>query len=78
MSCSLGEFNLTTLSSIGKIATEHELKDPKSSQATLKAIREGYVKSTPLKNGTPFFMWHLKKTKALISKQHDLLSPVDF
>ena len=45
----LGEgFGLSAIR-IGRILVEHGLKDPKSNQATSKAIQEGYAKSTPLK-----------------------------
>ena len=71
------KFGLTAVD-VGKILIENELKDPKSGQATLKAIEGGYAKSTPLKNGTPFFMWHLLKTKDLIRKMHLPLSEVDY
>lgn len=63
---------------VGQILVEHELKDPKSGQATQKAVKGGYAKSTPLKNGVLFFMWNLQKTKDLISKKHTLLSEVGY
>ena len=63
---------------VGQILIEHELKDPKSGQATQKAVEGGYAKSTTLKNGVLFFMWNLHKTKDLISKKHTLLSEVDY
>jgi hypothetical protein len=71
------KFGLSAVS-VGKILIEHELKDSKTGQATQKAIEGGYAKSTPLKNGTPFFMWHLQKTKDLVSKKHVPLSEVDY
>lgn len=71
------EFELSAIN-IGKILIEHELKDPKNGQATSKAIQEGYAKSTPLKNGSSFFMWHHQKTKNLISKKHEPLNIIDF
>lgn len=74
----LGEqFGLSAIN-IGKIMVEHGLKDPKSNQATSKAIQEGYAKSTPLKNGSSFFMWDRRKLKALISQKHAPVSTVDF
>ena len=63
---------------IGKILIEHGLKDHKSGQATLEAIEGGYAKSTPLKSGTPFFMWNLNKVKNLIGKKHAPLSQVEY
>ncbi len=71
------KFGLSAID-VGKILIEQELKDPKSGRATPKAIEGGYAKSTPLKNGTPFFMWHLHKTKDLIGKKHMVLSEVDY
>jgi hypothetical protein len=34
---------------------------------TEKALTEGYCKSTPLKDGTPFYMWHREKVEALLT-----------
>jgi hypothetical protein len=74
----LGEqFGLSAIN-IGKILIEHGLKDPQSNQATSRAIQEGFAKSTPLKNGTSFFMWHRQKVKGLISQKHVSLNAVDF
>ena len=71
------KFGLSAIQ-VGQILIENELKDPKSAQATRKATEGGYAKSTPLKNGTPFFMWNLQKTKELISKKLIPLSEVDY
>ena len=71
------QFGLSAIE-VGKILIEHQLKDPKNGWATQHAIDNGYAKSTPLKNGTPFFMWHLKKTKSLLIKKHSPLSKVDY
>jgi hypothetical protein len=71
------KFELSAVN-IGKILIEHQLKDSKSGGATQKAIEEGYAKSTPLKNGTSFFMWHFQKTKDLICKKHVPLSEIDY
>jgi basic membrane lipoprotein Med (substrate-binding protein (PBP1-ABC) superfamily) len=46
--------------------------------ATKKALDEGYAKSTPLKDGTPYFMWNIDKVRGLISKDHQPLSKVDY
>jgi hypothetical protein len=63
---------------VGKILIEAELKDPSTKLATEHALSEGYAKSTPLKDGTPYFMWNIEKIRPLISKEHQPLSRVDF
>ncbi|HEY7358865.1 MAG TPA: hypothetical protein VH590_20420 [Ktedonobacterales bacterium] len=35
-------------------------------QPTEKAVAEGFCRSTPLKDGTPFFLWNKKKVSALL------------
>lgn len=61
---------------VGKILKNNGLKDGKT--ATKKAIQEGYAKATPLKDGTPFFMWNTKKVQSLLTKDHEPLSQVDY
>jgi hypothetical protein len=75
---SLGNmFGLSAIK-IGKILIELGLKDAQKGSATEKALSEGYARSTPLKDGTPYFMWNLQKVKSLISKDYTLLSKVDY
>ncbi|MFZ4099592.1 MAG: hypothetical protein ACOYKZ_04610 [Chlamydiia bacterium] len=74
---SLGEkFGLTAIQ-VGKILQLEGLKD-RSGQATSKAIQEGYAKSTPLKSGRPFFMWHVTKVQQVLAKHHVQLSDEEF
>jgi len=70
-------FGLSAIA-IGKLLVEEGLKDPKTKLATEKAISEGYAKSTPLKDGTPYFMWNIEKVRPLITKDHKPLSKVEY
>lgn len=47
---------------VGKALIELGLKDSSTKQPTQQALSEQIAKSTPLKDGTAFFLWH--KTKA--------------
>lgn len=57
-------FNLSAIA-IGKKLKELELRQADGTPTT-KAISEGYCTSTPLKDGTPFFLWHKGKVKQLL------------
>ena len=57
-------FNLSAVA-IGKKLKELELRQADGTP-TAKALSEGYCKATPLKDGTPFFMWHQAKVKSLL------------
>jgi hypothetical protein len=70
-------FGLSAIA-IGKLLVEEGLKDSKTKLATEKAISEGYAKSTPLKDGTPYFMWNIEKVRPLITKDHKPLSKVEY
>ena len=54
-------FGLSAIA-VGKLLVEEGLKDQKTKLATEKALNEGYAKSTPLKDGTPYFMWNIEKS----------------
>jgi len=71
------KFGLSAIA-VGKLLIEAELKDPSTKLATEKALSEGYAKSTPLKDGTPYFMWNIEKVRPLIAKDHKQLSKVDY
>jgi len=55
------KFGLSAIA-VGKILVKEGLKDQKTKSATEKALNEGYAKSTPLKDGTPYFMWNIEKS----------------
>lgn len=57
-------FNLSAVA-IGKKLKELELRQADGTP-TAKAISEGYCRATPLKDGTPFFLWHKKKVQQLL------------
>jgi hypothetical protein len=67
-------FGLTSIA-VGKILTECGLKDGKS--ATQKALDEGYATFTPLKDGTPFYLWNVAKVSSVISQKHRTLTEVE-
>ena len=71
------KFGLSAIA-VGKLLTEAGLKDPTTKLATKKAVDEGYANSTPLKDGTPYFMWNIDKVRPLIAKDHEPLSKVDY
>jgi hypothetical protein len=63
---------------VGKLLIEEGLKDETTKLATQKALDEGWAKSTPLKDGTPYFMWNINKVRNIISKKHEPLSKLDY
>lgn len=63
---------------VGKLLIENGLKDSVTKLATKKALDEEYAKSTPLKDGTPYFMWNIDKVRAILAKDHQPLSKVDY
>ncbi len=50
---------------MGKKLAEIGLKGS-DKQPTEQALSEGFCRSTPLKDGTPFFMWNKKKVAELL------------
>lgn len=46
--------------------TQLGLREPDTRHPTLKALSEGYCRPTPLRDGTPFYMWHKGKVAHLI------------
>ena len=71
------KFGLSSIA-VGKILIEHGLKDQQTKHATDKALASGYAKSTPLKDGTPYFMWNAHKVKPLIKQKHQPLDEVNY
>ncbi len=47
---------------VGKALIELGLKDSSTKNPTDKALKEEIAKSTPLKDGTVFYLWHKAKT----------------
>ncbi|NJL67823.1 MAG: hypothetical protein HC894_15705 [Microcoleus sp. SM1_3_4] len=58
------QFGLSAVA-IGKKLKELGLRG-ENGKPTDRALSEEYCKSTPLKDGTPFFMWHKKKVSELM------------
>lgn len=61
------KFNLSAVA-IGKKLKELGLREANGKPST-KAIEEGFCKATPLKDGTPFFMWHKGKVASLLQSE---------
>lgn len=68
-------FGLSSVA-VGKILASMGLKDDRN--ATQKALDEGYAKFTPLKDGTPFYMWNATKISDLIGVDHQRLTNVEY
>ena len=63
---------------VGKLLVGAGLRDGTTKKATDEALAAGYAKATPLKDGTPFFMWNVERVRAIIAADHKPLSPVEF
>jgi len=55
--------------SMGKKLKELGLRSNETGTPTQEAIDNGFCKSTPLKDGTPFFMWNKAKVTELMQAQ---------
>ena len=62
---------------VGKELAAAGLRDAATKLPTQKAIDGGFAQATPLKDGTPFFMWHIDKVAALLGKKHKPLSEAE-
>lgn len=71
------KFNISSIA-VGKLLIEAGLKDPDTKLATKKALDEGFAKSTPLKDGTPYFMWNVDKVRPVISEKYKPLDAIDY
>lgn len=60
---------------VGKILVQNGLKEGKN--ATEKALKEGYATFTPLKDGTPFFLWNVSKVSEILAEKHKPLTEVE-
>jgi hypothetical protein len=54
---------------VGKILNENGLRDLSTKLPSEKAMSEEWCVSTPLKDGTPHYMWSIKKVEGLIGQQ---------
>lgn len=66
-------FGLSAVS-VGKKLIEHGLRDKITKKATEEAIRDGFAKETPLKDGTYFCTWNKEKIKSILSQEVVLLT----
>jgi hypothetical protein len=70
-------FNLSAIA-VGKLLTSSGLRNAETREPTEKALREGFATSTPLKNGTPFFMWNREKIGGLLRAEGiDTATPIE-
>jgi len=60
------QFGISAIT-IGKKLTDLDLRG-KDKQPTSQAIEEGFCKFTPMKNGTPFFLWNADRVAILLRK----------
>lgn len=58
------KFNLSAVA-IGKKLKELGLREANGNPST-KALEEGFCRSTPLKDGTSFYLWHKSKVAELL------------
>lgn len=63
---------------VGKLLIQYGLKDPNTKKATKKALDDGYAKFTPLRDGTPHYMWNIEKVQGFLLEKHQPLSQVDY
>ena len=73
----LGELFGVSAITIGKILMECGLRDKTTKYATPKAIHERFAEFTPLKDGTPFYMWSERKVGPLIEQKYKRRSEED-
>lgn len=63
---------------VGKLLSEAGLRDGATREPTLRALNEGFAKSTPMRNGRAFFMWNRTKIGDLLrDKGLEKVSPVE-
>ena len=68
------QFGLSAIA-IGKKLKELGLR-AEDGKPTEQALADGYCKSTPLKDGTPFFMWNRQKVEEVMwAHGHERLDP---
>ncbi|HAX77341.1 MAG TPA: hypothetical protein DCY88_16280 [Cyanobacteria bacterium UBA11372] len=62
------QFGLSAIA-MGKQLKELGLRSKETGTPTQEAIENGFCQSTPLKDGTPFFMWNKAKVAELMQAQ---------
>jgi hypothetical protein len=50
---------------VGKLLVQEGLRDPETKEPTAQALADGIAISTPLRDGTPFFMWSRDKVRPI-------------
>lgn len=64
----LGSRHGMTAVAFGKWLVKMDLRDARTREPTEKALQEGFAISTPLKDGTKFFMWNRAKIGSLMKQ----------
>jgi hypothetical protein len=59
---------------VGKILIGAGLKDSKDKHPTEKALVEGWATATPLRDGTPHFMWSRERVRPLLRSVYPEIS----
>jgi len=67
------EFGISAIA-VNKQLCEAGLRNAAEKSLTARAIDEGWAKPTPLKDGTPHFMWNRPKVLGLLSQKRPRLS----
>ena len=70
------EFGLSAIR-VGQFFDEIGLRDPTSHQSTKQALGEGIAVATPMRDGTPHFMWHYKKVLPCLEARFSRLTELD-
>ncbi len=71
-------FGMTAVA-LGRFLIAQGLRDPVTKQATSHALDDGYAKATPLKDGTPFFLWNRQKLGGMLKGAGvRMASPVEY
>lgn len=60
---------------VNKALASAGLRDPASKAPTEQALAQGWALATPLKDGTPHYMWDKRKAKKILGKRVSPLPP---
>ncbi len=59
---------------VNKLLEDQGLRDPDAKVPTPSALRDGMAIATPLKDGTPHFMWCSEKVFGMLANEHPQLA----
>jgi len=72
----LGDYFGISAKKVGSILNHHGLRHGR--RATNQAIQSGWAMLTPLRDGTPHYLWNSEKVVGLIGQHYVLLDEVDY